>query len=140
MPRALRRPLAPVVVQAQGDRPVGCLVHGEMRQRQRLQRMRHVDIVDPGAVGLAVAQRRPAGQAAQHHFAAVEGQFGEVAGAVAQQRQAEIEAARDGDFATPTRRHRLAGPVEDFDKQLRLQQHVASPARVEHANRPHFVE
>ncbi len=112
----------------------------ELRERIPSQRVRHFDVVDPLAASRAIADRRPPFEPDEHEVVAAPFERGVVAGSIAQQRQAEVEAARQCDLTARSRGSAAAFAVENLDIHAVLKQGVGAVARCVDGNRAGFVE
>jgi hypothetical protein len=108
-----------------GEGGVGALMDDEAGEWERAERVRDVDVVEPGAVGFAEADDGAAFEADEDGFAVVPRERGKVAGAVAEEREAEIETAGERDLAAFSLGDGLAGGGEDFNVEARLEEDVA---------------
>ena len=105
-----------------------------LRQHARSQRVGDFQVVDPRACPRPVTHGWSAFQTDEHRFRAVDAQRGVVARAVAQQRQAVVEPAGEGDLPVFTGRQGVAIGSENFHDQTRLQQNVTAHFRVIRGN------
>lgn len=119
------------------QRPIGRLMQGELRQREPVEHASHVERVDHLSPPAAIDRGRAAFEIDEHRLIALELEAGKIVGAVTEQRQKEVEAARQCDFAPDSRRTRLAIGIEDLDLEAMLKEDV--DAVVQNRNRTGLV-
>src|SRR5262245_6441979 len=112
----------------------------ELWQRESLERVCHLDVVQPLAAHCAQTNRRSAFESDQHYLCPVKAQSGEIAGAIAQERQAKVESARQRHFTAFAVRQRPRVSIDDFDIESMLQQDRSARSRISHSDWASFVQ